>query len=607
MLGENWERWKQLFVPTLPGASRLLAADLPTVVTGARGCGKTMVFRRLSERARVKCGAADIRGTEDIVGFYVNANDIADAFPNVNEADPAERAAVTCFFNLSLLSEVLTVHLAHGTKAPEPFVDELESLLGSPSRPLLAGESTVNYFRSRIEELKWMFLAREADTRFPGYAHLSSHVWFERFIEGVMQPNLGWMSARSVLLFVDDYTLPRVCKEAQLVLNRVVFRRSSAYVSKIATEATTTIVYTDTTRKTLEDNNDYYILDMSAESFLMTKEQRVGFLSQLFASRLRHDKRVPNKFSGLSELLGETPHGKVEHARRLRAGKVDIGADSSRSGETKYARGNAQSAVYYCGKATFCDLWSGDTRSMIQVMHSIVDAAIEKTRSGSPFPVDTELQDATFKAKGSQLLDAITRHEPSDSRACTESSLLQETVELRKEGISFKGLVNDSYGHHLRAIVEAFKEASLSLLRGPMYRDPASKSRLVPRMAYRIEIVDSFRVDGLASVILDDLVRYGVFLRDSRGKSIRGTLVPRLFLRRLLLPRCTMPLSSRDSVQLSCREFRRLLLCPDEFQANLARKLRDSDPKQDSLFGDHIIDPSYDDLDSTDLDQGDER
>ena len=87
-------------------------------------------------------------------------------------------------------------------------------------------------------------------------------------------------------------------------------------------------------------------------------------------------------------------------------------------------------------------------------------------------------------------------------------------------------------------------------------------------MAFRIEIVDEFRVEGVAQEIYCDLIRYGLFMRDSRGKSVRGAFVPRLYLRRLLLPYCALALSKRDSVQLSCDRFTQLLLRPDRFLAD---------------------------------------
>src|SRR5436190_12624948 len=132
------------------------------------------------------------------------------------------------------------------------------------------------------------------------------------------------------------------------------------------------------------------------------------------------------------------------------------------------------------------------------------------------------------------------------------------------------------YGDHLKAIVEAFAAAATQLLLGPMYKfTEGNTTREVPRMAFRVEIVDEFRIDGLALEIYRDLVRYGLFIRDNRGKSVRGTFVPRLYLRRLLLPYSALALSKRDSVPLTCAEFRSLLLTPDAFKARFTARPTD--------------------------------
>ena len=111
----------------------------------------------------------------------------------------------------------------------------------------------------------------------------------------------------------------------------------------------------------------------------------------------------------------------------------------------------------------------------------------------------------------------------------------------------------------------------------------AGSVREVPRMAFRIEIIDEFRIDGLALEIYRDLIRYGLFMRDNRGKSVRGNFVPRLYLRRLLLPYCALPLSKRDSVQIGHRTFELLLLEPDRFRERYSSRRQDGDSKTPHL------------------------
>jgi hypothetical protein len=118
-------------------------------------------------------------------------------------------------------------------------------------------------------------------------------------------------------------------------------------------------------------------------------------------------------------------------------------------------------------------------------------------------------------------------------------------------------------------------------------------------MAFRIEIVDEFRISGLAREIYRDLVRYGLFIRDSRGKSVRGTFVPRLFLRRLLLPYSALALSKRDSVQVTCEEFISLLLRPDSFKAKFISPPVDTGTQIPLWFyktpSSHVLDRDYED------------
>ena len=64
-----------------------------------------------------------------------------------------------------------------------------------------------------------------------------------------------------------------------------------------------------------------------------------------------------------------------------------------------------------------------------------------------------------------------------------------------------------SYGDHLKAVVEAFVAAARKMLLGPTYVIVNGKSRReVPRMAFRLEIIDEFRIDGLAREIYRDLI-----------------------------------------------------------------------------------------------------
>ena len=235
---------------------------------------------------------------------------------------------------------------------------------------------------------------------------------------------------------------------------------------------------------------------------------------------------------------------------------------------------------------------------MIQLITDVIDQAAEGSAQNVKsrmitVPVEAAIQDRAYRNRGGEWLNSHTRNEPTHpQRVKAELDRLTETT----PEYSLRG----TYGDHLKAVVEAFVAAAMRLLLGPNYTIKEGKSRReVPRMAFRIEIIDEFRLDGLGQEIYRDLIRYGLFMRDSRGKSVRGAFVPRLYLRRLLLPFATLALSKRDSVPLTCSEFTQLLLAPDNFKA--AFSVRRSHGEQIPMFHEGQIsdeaDPAYNDLD----------
>jgi hypothetical protein len=239
---------------------------------------------------------------------------------------------------------------------------------------------------------------------------------------------------------------------------------------------------------------------------------------------------------------------------------------------------------------------------MIQLITDVVDQGAKATRNAPEenritLPVDAATQDLVFRNRGGEWLSSHERNEPTQPDRVKEG-----VVQLQKTDSGYH--LCGEYGEHLKAIVEAFVAAARRLLLGPTYVIAEGGTRReVPRMAFRLEIVDEFRIDALAREIYRDLVRYGIFIRDSRGKSVRGTFVPRLFLRRLLLPYSALALSKRDSVPLKCEEFKTLLLRPDVFKASLSARATGGSGSVDQLrLWDNLGQPGgasdsiYDDL-----------
>jgi hypothetical protein len=601
MLGDNWDRWNNLFVSSVPAKSRILEPDVPTVITGPRGCGKTMLLRRLSERLIVECGSIEESpNTSNFTAFYVNSNDIADAFSSFEKKGNNEiNERLICYANLAILSDLLAVQSARAAKYDEvPTEDLLNNikkwLVNDQSQSLVTGQNELEHYRSILEQIKWKFPQVDKGPYFPGYNDFSQHSWLPRLISMARQ-FCPWINSKTVFIFIDDYTTPRISIQMQKVLNRLFFQRSSEFVCKVATESATTFIPLDSSNKVLQDGDDFQLIDMGEESLFMEDSERAKFLNEIFSRRLSLDPRISDAGHTLEGLLGHINVGKLEFARLLRQRSDKENTIKETTPVKSQRRGVTRAKALYHGCEVFTDLWSGDTRTIIQLVQELVDASTP-TGQATRVPVETETQDRVLRNRGGQWLGAQSRNQPTDRTAFRKGVKALQQIDPTFE------ITESGYGNHLKAVVESFAKIARQLLLSPMYK---LENRYVPRMAFRIEVTDEFRVDGLAEEIYKDLIRYGMFMRDARGKSVRGAFVPRLYLRRLLLPYATLALSKRDSVQMNCDWFKKLLLTPDKFNAEFTRYVKDKtskNPEQTSFNFEETdtfqynSDPRYDDI-----------
>ena len=126
-----------------------------------------------------------------------------------------------------------------------------------------------------------------------------------------------------------------------------------------------------------------------------------------------------------------------------------------------------------------------------------------------------------------------------------------------------------------------------------MYKTAKNETSKPPHQSSRIEPYEALRLSDEAQEILNELLRYSVIIEDPRGKSRRGQIVPRYYLRRYLIPHLRLTFSRRDSLELENDQIEMLLCKPQQFEDMMRlkseegaarRRRRDQNQNQAELF-----------------------
>jgi hypothetical protein len=545
-LGYRANEWQTLFVPEFLAARELLSKNV-TVLTGARGCGKTMAFRRLTAfMDRLIGRPSGVTGADQFVGFYVNCRELAEAFPWLpSSLKPEAQQQIIQYFHLAWLAEILkTLGLSDsdlGLRAG--WLDGfLTGIFGNRYIPLPKGANVFSHARAFIEnEKESCRLSRlGADKIWP----LARFDMLD-LIQQQLETHVPWIGEKPIYLFLDDYTIPIVPREVQCALNPIIFKRRDKLFFKVSTEAATSFDLSGIRGKSLEIFQDFQLIDLATESLHQNDKAKAKLLDTIFRPRIDRHVDLKGRALGLRDVLGKTPtsNNQLAHQMRENAGQK-----------------SQKKQVKYYGTSVFAGMWSSDIRTMIQMFTDILREANGSAKSLA-LPVASEIQNKVFKTKGGEFL--------AFAESITDPASWEKGSTSSKPG--------DPYGTHLVNIVEAFIATSrYELTKGDLV---TNEGRRNPKQAFRVEILNKLDLSDDAERYYVGLVRWHIFLQDWRGKSIRGMITPRLYLNRVLIPRANLTFSSRDNIHLTSQEFASLLERPKEFRRYWETKKKEKKQK----------------------------
>ena len=516
------------------------------VLTGPRGCGKTTVFRALSLDYRISVDS-DEPETTPFIGVYYRCDDLYFAFPRYQTPSRSDALDVAMhFIVVSLMTETLRnvenwaqKRFSTEFQAQEASVtNDLWSQIGlqPQSHPAVSRFSDLitRLTKQRARAAKMQRLCHLPNQSITGYLGPSALLEFC----STLRTKFSFLRDRPFFYFIDDFSTPKITEDLQRNLNRMLMTRHPDVFFKISTESPISFERRDIDGKQYVEEREFELLNLGLRYLQHDGNQVQSFLEDLFGRRFREVESFP--CDSLAELLGHNERNENEMARLSRANK-------------------AQSTLF--GVETITALCSGDIHYMIRLVRKMVEDAngqlqVDKP-NGAP-AISPSRQSASIRAAAGEFMESV-RNLPRR-------------------------------GNALAMVVTAVGNVARSYLQ---YVNAVNVTGSPPHQASRIEPYGQLCLSDDAQLLLDDLIRFSILLIDPRGKSRRGEVVPRFYLRRYLIPHFHLTFSKRDSLELDNWEIEMLLTNPHGFQetkrirsSDDARARRWANPDQRELFGD---------------------
>jgi serine/threonine protein kinase len=523
-IGDDESLLKSLYSDRFLGLDDIRSRN-NVVVTGPRGCGKSTVFKSLSLHHKSQVGE-DTPAETQFLGVYYRCLDLYFAFPRyLTPTRPEALDIPVHFVTATLLAGFCDVferwalrHFPEEYRASESKVAiKLWDILGiePPKEP---GAETLRAIAAELQKQRRKAAERQQFAHDPkrGIGRCWGVDILQRACEALVK-SFSFSKSVPVYFFIDDYSAPKVTKALQSSLNRIFMQRNPHCFFKLSTESPVSFSSGDMDGVEYVEGREFFMLNLGLVYLHDETDKKRAFIEDVFRRRLSAVENYPAK--DITELVGSNPSQNWnEDAKQIRRAK----------------------RITIWGKESLSNLCSGDIHYVINLVASMVNAA------------------------GGETQLRQSKNTPKVLASVQDKCIREEAGEFLR---NLKG--SCEYGDKLVAIASAFGIVANSYLK---FRISTNEKGEPPWQACRIEPHAALSLTPAAQKLYDELLRYSVFIEDYRGKSRRGKTVPRLCLRRFLVPYFNLTFSNRDSIPLEPADIELLLTSPDQFESKFRRK-----------------------------------
>lgn len=545
-----------LFAESCPWFKEVTSPN-PILLTGPRGCGKSMLFRRLSLKAILYKSPEDIKKSE-IVGFYIACNaELRNRFGYITSEAIINRFEneIIHYFNLLLSREIAYTLLFISQRK------DRETLFGFGE---IQEKELLDFFMDKLDIKKEERLFLQGVTRAEHLLEIiesEMNLCYEKFLKGYslefttpksfvatltkfLKSKIVYFRDRTIVFLVDDYSIHRISESVQLLLNPIIWDRQSTHIFKISAEKygaervleswNGSAPTADITREFREIDCGRYYIDLSDKG---KTEELVKFAKELLEHRLTLAKYKGNS----AILIGDSYYEERALAKHLIA--------------------QPKARDHYHGLKTIAEICSGDVSALLEVYYNIFKEG--NITKNSKETVPKHVQHKAIVKVSRRFLELIKSYQPM--------------------------------GEEMHSIVINFGALCHKILRfgrDMAYKEKNGKTKFVRAETTRIEvdqISDEPREEWTPEQkkLIKELVRRAIFIEMEPGGG-RATLGPTLRwqLRRIYCPAFKVGLGKTTAVIWKKMSDLKHLLTKPKDKCDLEFESRWKDPLKsgNSLF-----------------------